>query len=1499
MPEPPVPAWLRGLPRAPEYRPTESEFADPIAFLSRVEREAAAFGICKVIPPYHRPSRRYVFAHLNRSLLSSPSTNPNPNPAASSDSSPNPTPSPSPAPAALFTTRHQELGTARRGRPPPQVLKQVWQSGERYTLDQFEAKSRAFAKAHLAGLRDPTPLAVESLFWKASADRPIYIEYANDVPGSGFAASAQSHRRPHKKRRREGAPNSVDEGEKATGWKLSCSPWNLQAIARAPGSLTRFMPDDVPGVTSPMVYIGMLFSWFAWHIEDHELHSLNFLHTGAPKTWYAVPGDRAAELEEVIRVHGYGGNPDRLASLAVLGEKTTLMSPEVIVASGLPCCRLVQHPGEFVVTFPRAYHVGFSHGFNCGEAANFATPQWLKFAKEAAVRRAVMNYLPMLSHQQLLYLLAVSFISRTPRELLYGIRTSRLRDRRKEERELLVKREFLQDMISENELLCSFLKKKLIDNAVLWEPDLLPSSTALHSCSSGPKAPLKVDDVHSIESVPKENSSSDDIASRAGVQPKCMSMDSKSSDAMSTSEAQKLDTDTDDDGDLPFDLSIDSGSLTCVACGILGFPFMAILQPSKKALEDMSLVDVERFKLNCEKENHSNAISCSPDDGNSGHPVIAKRPSSPVAESNFSHQNAESDKDGVGLDGPLPPHNNSSHSCSSENTLNPCINTETTETKIPSARFGIEFSKQTGRGDIDAQATESCGNTVDWNISSAFVRPRIFCLQHALEIEELLEGKGGVHALIICHADYTKLKALAISIAEEIEFQFDCKDVPLANASKSDLHLINISIDDEGYKEDERDWTTQMGLNMKYFAKLRKETPGCQEQPPLSFWKRLDISDKPSPISVVPNLKWLCRRARTPYRVVGYAASRNATVGPDVVSPAVTKAEMGTSGNAYENAKEQQTAEQDAPLEPSRLQEADDVADMHTCSEDIDQDMHCLIGSKRQRTAEQDAPLQPSGLQEADDVVDMHTCSVDNDQAMHRLIGIPVAVAEYPMMHQVCEGTVSVSTCELDDLVSASTSDDSVCKAYSQDSPGVSDDFTAEQKSVQSDELTSSVAMSVQQFLVDESMIAEDSSNHENLGCYNVTSECKDKQLQVQQEQENIELCNNAGRNLATVVQVDSSHFRDKAVNLKSAIPTESQHEYPRRDAIVLEGMQAALTTVVSEENRNSVHTELDSLGILLGALAEESILADVPGKDEVDDASLTLMTLASIDQSAGDVAHNEVIETSSSSVGASLSCRGRTLTNLASDGSLRIQNAEIQNKQENAEEVGAWNCQGLKNSRGILDSSANSLSETGKSSGTPNTYQPDILSRSIGSSKRTSIICYVRRKRKQKRKRESQSVGSFARAPCERLRPRTKPAVIEEPAEQIETAKPSAAATKGKRSKVVELFQCEIDFCDMTFESKADLRAHERNICTDESCGKRFQSHKYLKRHQCVHRDERPFKCPWEGCGMTFKWLWAQTEHIRVHTGERPYECSVVDCGQTFRYVSDYSRHRRKFNHY
>ncbi|KAG0465604.1 hypothetical protein HPP92_019768 [Vanilla planifolia] len=94
------------------------------------------------------------------------------------------------------------------------------------------------------------------------------------------------------------------------------------------------------------------------------------------------------------------------------------MSPEVLIGSGIPCCRLVQNVGEFVVTFPGAYHSGFSHGFNCGEASNIATPGWLKVAKEAAVRRASTNCPPMVSHYQLLYALSLSSSLRSPTNIL-------------------------------------------------------------------------------------------------------------------------------------------------------------------------------------------------------------------------------------------------------------------------------------------------------------------------------------------------------------------------------------------------------------------------------------------------------------------------------------------------------------------------------------------------------------------------------------------------------------------------------------------------------------------------------------------------------------------------------------------------------------------------------------------------------------------------------------------------------------------------------------------------------------------------------------------------------------------------------------------------------------------------------------------------------------------------------------------------------------------------
>ncbi|GAB5577286.1 lysine-specific demethylase 4D [Prionailurus iriomotensis] len=112
-----------------------------------------------------------------------------------------------------------------------------------------------------------------------------------------------------------------------------------------------------------------------------DLYSINYLHFGEPKTWYAVPPEHGRRLER-LATELFPGSAR--ACDAFLWHKAALISPTVLKDNGIPFNRITQEAGEFMVTFPYGYHSGFNHGFNCAEAINFATPRWIDYGKVAS-----------------------------------------------------------------------------------------------------------------------------------------------------------------------------------------------------------------------------------------------------------------------------------------------------------------------------------------------------------------------------------------------------------------------------------------------------------------------------------------------------------------------------------------------------------------------------------------------------------------------------------------------------------------------------------------------------------------------------------------------------------------------------------------------------------------------------------------------------------------------------------------------------------------------------------------------------------------------------------------------------------------------------------------------------------------------------------------------------------------------------------------------------------
>jgi histone demethylase JARID1 len=304
-----------------------------------------------------------------------------------------------------------------------------FEEGGIYSLKQFQEKANNFKENYFAPKQPFDPVKntkrpvteddTEREFWKLveSLTETVEVEYGADIHstthGSGFP-TVETH--------------PLDP--------YSTNPWNLNVLPLHQDSLFRHIKSDISGMTVPWLYVGMCFSTFCWHNEDHYTYSANYQHFGATKTWYGIPGADAEAFEEAMRQavpELFETQPDLLFQLV------TLLPPDQLRKAGVNVYALDQRAGQFVITFPQAYHAGFNHGFNFNEAVNFAPSDWEPFGEAGVERLKAFRRHPCFSHDELLLTAAARDTSiKTAKWLAPAL--ERMRDRELQERKDILKK---------------------------------------------------------------------------------------------------------------------------------------------------------------------------------------------------------------------------------------------------------------------------------------------------------------------------------------------------------------------------------------------------------------------------------------------------------------------------------------------------------------------------------------------------------------------------------------------------------------------------------------------------------------------------------------------------------------------------------------------------------------------------------------------------------------------------------------------------------------------------------------------------------------------------------------------------------------------------------------------------------------------------------------------------------------------------------------------------
>lgn len=191
-----------------------------------------------------------------------------------------------------------------------------------------------------------------------------------------------------------GAPPMYGADGSGSLFDESVKDWNVACLDDLLMRINPHMP--MPGVNTPYLYFGM---WratcaykfheiciaaltsvllVAWHVEDADLYSINYIHFGGPKFWYSIPQTSAERFERLMASYF---PHDQQKCPEFMRHKQFLVSPTNLHDGGIPLNRCVQFPGEIILTYPYGYHSGFNLGFNCAESINFATEGWLDIGR--------------------------------------------------------------------------------------------------------------------------------------------------------------------------------------------------------------------------------------------------------------------------------------------------------------------------------------------------------------------------------------------------------------------------------------------------------------------------------------------------------------------------------------------------------------------------------------------------------------------------------------------------------------------------------------------------------------------------------------------------------------------------------------------------------------------------------------------------------------------------------------------------------------------------------------------------------------------------------------------------------------------------------------------------------------------------------------------------------------------------------------------------------------